>query len=349
MPKKALRQTLPKNFEQLLKRGNLAKLQAVFDECEIDARAGYHELTALMMADCPDELARWLVAQGADVNARSKYGKTALHERAFWHKGGINLLLELGCDIHAQCATGTALHIAADRGNLDAVRQLLKAGAKVSVKNDFGYTPLEHALQQCVNASITEMVPIAQQLLKAGTKKSSKTQQLVEKIGQQFEWFRESFNPKYLDETDAALRKLYKLFDATPAPQRVKHDGRSRIVVKAKQWQKAHQQLWELLIPSSGAAHTVQGEVVRIAGRISGELYRNGGGNWDSDFRKMANSFLKLVATGKPLSDDQIQGCKKLIAELPGNDDANLLVEMSVAWVKQNPQPVKLGKVTYKR
>lgn len=349
MSKKALRKKLPKNFEQLLKRGNLAKLQAVFDECEIDARGGYDELTALMMPGCSDELTRWLVAHGADVNAQSRFDRNALHNRVFWPKSNVKILIELGCDLHAKCSDGTPLHIAVERNNLGAARLLLNAGAKVNVRNEYGDTPLEHALERCQNCDIEEIVPIVQLLLKAGAKQSTKTKKLVEKIGQQFEWFRESFNPDYLDETDAALRKLYKLFHATPAPRRVKHDGRTPIVVKAKQWQKAHQELWELLIPSSGAAHTVQGEVLRIAGRISGELYRNGGGNWDRDYRKMANSFLKLVATGKPLSDEQIQDCKKLITELPGNDDANLLVEMSVAWVKQNPQPMKLGMVAYKR
>lgn len=36
--------------------------------------------------------------------------------------------------------------------------------------------------------------------------------------------------------------------------------------------------LWDYLVPMGGSAETVQGEVVRIAGRIGGELFNNGGG-----------------------------------------------------------------------
>lgn len=35
--------------------------------------------------------------------------------------------------------------------------------------------------------------------------------------------------------------------------------------------------LWDYLVPMGGSAETVQGEVVRIAGRIGGELFNNGG------------------------------------------------------------------------
>ncbi|WP_254509131.1 ankyrin repeat domain-containing protein [Anatilimnocola floriformis] len=346
---KARKKKLPKDFEKLLKTAKLPKLQAVFDDCLIDARGGYSEQTALMMRECSDELARWLVAQGADINAKCRFGRTALHERAFWPQASVKVLIELGCDVNAKSTNGTPLHIAAERGNIDAAKLLLKAGAKIDVKNDYGDTPLEHALQRCQNVNIEEMVPIAQLLLKAGAKKSSKTKTRVEEIGKTFEAYRSNFNPKSLAATDQALRKLYKLFEATPAPTRVKYDGRSPIVAKAKLWNKAHEELWELLVPANGAASTVQGEVIRISGRISGELYRNGGANWDREYRKMANYFLKLMATGKALSDEQIEACRAVIAELPGLDDANLLAEMAVAWVKLNPQPVRLGKVTYAR
>ncbi len=93
----------------------------------------------------------------------------------------------------------------------------------------------------------------------------------------------------------------------------------------------------------------MQGEVIRIAGRISSELYTNGGGNWDREYRKMANSFLKLLAMGNALSEEQIRGCQEFLAQLPGLYDADVIVEMSVAWVKLNPQPMPLGTVEYKR
>lgn len=85
---------------------------------------------------------------------------------------------------------------------------------------------------------------------------------------------------------------LYTLFDVPPVPRRTLHDGKSPIAAKPGRWEDQHQELWELLVPSSGPAATVQGEVIRISGRINDEIERNGGVNWDGDYRKMADAFL---------------------------------------------------------
>src|SRR5438876_138196 len=83
------RKTLPKDFEDLLKAGDLAKLQAVFDACDVDARGGYAKQTALAFNECPDALARWLVGQGADLSASDTWGNTPLHSRARSWRGNI--------------------------------------------------------------------------------------------------------------------------------------------------------------------------------------------------------------------------------------------------------------------
>ena len=107
-----------------------------------------------------------------------------------------------------------------------------------------------------------------------------------------FEFHRSNYNPDSAEETSKALTKLYELFDVTPAPPRQMHDGKSPIHPKAKTWQKQHQELWQLLVPSSGNAETIQGEVIRISGKISHEIEGNGGCNSDKDFARMADAFL---------------------------------------------------------
>jgi hypothetical protein len=79
MPRLAKKQTLPKEFKDLLKTTDLARLQAVFETCDVNARGGYAKQTALAFDDCPDELARWLVARGADLSAVDTWGNTPLH------------------------------------------------------------------------------------------------------------------------------------------------------------------------------------------------------------------------------------------------------------------------------
>ena len=80
-------------------------------------------------------------------------------------------------------------------------------------------------------------------------------------------------------------------------------------------WEDQHQELWELLVPSSGAAGTVQGEVVRIAGRIQDELERNGGINWDREYRRMADAFLVHIASGVPLAESLLTEAREIVAE----------------------------------
>src|SRR5687767_312867 len=127
---KAKRKTLPRDFHELLKGGDLAALEAIFSACEVDARGGYSKQTALAFHFCPDELARWWVEQGADIDARDTYGRTPLHNRAASRNGRIEVLLALGADIHVKDANGdTPLHKAAMFANADAVRLLMERGA----------------------------------------------------------------------------------------------------------------------------------------------------------------------------------------------------------------------------
>ncbi|MFR1310340.1 MAG: hypothetical protein ACLSCO_16680 [Gallintestinimicrobium sp.] len=81
---------------------------------------------------------------------------------------------------------------------------------------------------------------------------------------------------------------MYELLHVEPVPKRILYDGKTRIEIHAKSWQKQHAELWNLLVPGSGHAGTVQGEVVRISGKLAYELLDNGGINWDADYNNLA-------------------------------------------------------------
>lgn len=372
MPK-AKKKLLPKDFDTLLKAGDIAALKAVFDACELDARGGYGKQTALAFRDCPDELARWLVGQGADIEARDAYGRTPLHEHAGSWQGRVEVLLDLGADIQAQDTEGdTPLHKAARSGNAGAVGVLLARGARADALNAAGLTPLAAGLQYCSNAQIVEMADISALLLAADPPRKSgfldrvrravsgrgdttaqglpQLRAFVQRIGENFEFHRAGFNPDYLEATSAALDRLYGLFDAPPVPRRLMHDGRAPIAVGPGRWQDQQQALWALLVPSSGAAATVQGEVIRIAGRIADEVDRNGGANWDADYRRMGQAFLAHLASGAPLSDAERERAAGLVAEVRTRDGAGgELCELAVQWVRLNPTPAPLSPPDYAR
>lgn len=369
-PKKKL---LPKEFEELLSGGDLTALKAVFNDCQLDARGGYSKKTALAFNESPDDLVHWLVAQGSDINAPDSYGDTPLHARSSHWKGNIAILLQLGADIErTNGQLETALHKAAKVGNADNVRLLLDHGARTDVRNSMGLTPLGAALLNCPNPKIAEIADVAEILLAEsekpvrekptllsrlfGAKKTTddseatSNKEAVLRIGTNFEFHRQAFNPESVEAVSTGLDKLYRLFDVAPVPRRLLHDGKSAISAKSPNWKDAHQELWELLVPSSGAASTIQGEMIRISGRLHDELYRNGGGNWDSDFRKMADALVVHLRSAEALPSESLTEASQITTALPSRaDDTHLLCKLAVEWVERNPIPQPLSKPNHRR
>lgn len=352
---KKKRVTLPKNFKETIKSGDIELLKAMYEQCELfatyDGRYGMN--TALHYYGVPDTLVRWLVEQGLDVNIENYYGRTPIYEQATIGSDTVKLLFELGADIEKSDIYGNRpLHSAARYFHIDTVRFLVKNGANIHAENDMNQTPLASSLAVCSNVNIPKMAEISVVLLEAGAKVTSDMIESIKHIGEEFEYHRENFNKDYLTETDAGLKKLYTLFNVVPIAKRQLNDGVSPIIVGNGPWEKQYEELWNLLVPSSGAAKTVQGEVVRITGRIRDELYRNGGVNWDNNYRKMCNALLKHFTSGVALSESELAEAKGLTSSIHarGNDEDNItncLCELSVLWVSLNSNPILLSKPGY--
>jgi hypothetical protein len=345
------RTTLPKDFEELLSKGNLQDLKNVFDKCEIDARGGSGKQTALAYDKCPHDLAKWLVEQGADLQATDTYGNTPLHKRSRSIFGNIKSLLELGADVHHKNnSIGTPLHAAADSHNVENTALLLAHGAPIDVVNSSGHTPLEQALKTCTNNDIVKTVDISKMYLNAGVQITPGMKESVTEIGKRFEFLRDRFNKDSVNEVSNALKELYRIFEVEPVTKRVLHDGNALITTKATTWQNQHQELWDLLVPGSGPAATIQGEVIRITGRIANELEGNGGINWDDDYKKMADAFFTFVKQGNQLSSSELEEAENIVKEVKRKSgDSARLCELGVQWVISNPSPLKLSSVEYKR
>lgn len=343
MPKK--RKTLPKNFNELIEEGNLSKLIKVFDKCELNATGSYAKGTALGFFDIPDELVRWLITEGADINAVDIYNRTPLHQHAMYHNGNIDIFLELGANIKALDKEGnTPLHMAAGSSfNAEMVETLLKKGANALTKNKRGDTPLAHALSRANNVDIKDLAVVSDLLLEAGTPVTEEMQKSVTQIGENFEFHRENFNKDLLHAADAGLSRLYELFKVAPVKKRNIHDGISLITVTTSNWKEQYGELWELLIPSNGPAKTIQGEVIRITGRVRDEIYRNGAINWDKDYNKMLNALIVYLGSGTPLNGILLKEItsivKKICKTKDGNEELFRLSELSVKWVLANPNP----------
>lgn len=120
--------------------------QAIESGANINVKNKYDH-TPLMMAIVRNqndwnEIAKLMIARGADVNACMEDGFSSLHLAASLDNTGIvKILINAGADINAQNSGGdTPLHTAALNNSVKSFALLLEAGAKSNIKNCNGET-----------------------------------------------------------------------------------------------------------------------------------------------------------------------------------------------------------------
>lgn len=353
------RKTLPTDFEQIAANGNLAELQAVFDKCDINAYGGYWKGNALTFQGISEEFIRWAVAMGIDVNAGDTWGYTPVLYQSKNESNNLKVLLELGADIEKRdkynCTPlcNAVTRLSATHLLIHSIKSLIENGADVNSLNgsyDSGMTPLEKGLRQCQGAQIYAMAQIADILLDAGAKKTPAMKEYVQNIGKDFEFYRADFNKDYLPKTEQGLEHLYELFDVNPVARRKIHDGSSAIEVKSTTWREQFEELWKLLVPGSGHAATVQGEVIRVTGKVSREIWDNGACNWNKGYKKLPQALPTYFAMGNPLAPQDYEEAEKIAKSISANSEIetlDCLCEFAVKWVLLNPVPIALQAVDY--
>ena len=109
------------------------------------------------------ELAKVLLAAGADANQATVYGYTALHHACFGNDIElIALLINAGAAVNPIDNDGnTPLHHVSGDNTTEAVKLLLAAGADTSLANNDGKTPLQIAQE----GESTEVAKLLQEQL----------------------------------------------------------------------------------------------------------------------------------------------------------------------------------------
>jgi ankyrin repeat protein len=149
----AIRRVSEKEVLDAATNGDLKKLQELLQHdptlvSSKDVETGRTPLHIAAMSRNRD-MAKFLLAHGADVNAKGKGGETPLHYAATVDKDIVALLLASNADVNARDNRGlTPLHAAAAFGQIDIAELLLANKADVNAKSEDGYTPLDGAVNK---------------------------------------------------------------------------------------------------------------------------------------------------------------------------------------------------------
>lgn len=347
------RTTLPKDFG----RGDVytvAELEEIFAKVEVTAVGrDYNKESALMSNRLDADGVRWLLERGADANAVDRFGNTALTHHVRWRNqiGVVEVLLEHGADPdvtgHSSPLTAAAEHL-----NTPGLHLLLDHGADpLLTYGRRGDTALDRAMTRLHDYQAAAAIEVARVLVDRGARVSGETPKYLRQTMSAVH--RRIADGKGGEEMLAALHELFELLGVEPSvPPRVLEPGEP-ITVTTEGWKAQFSELWKMLVPAGGAADSVQGEVVRIAGRVGNEILGNGGGNWDRDYDRMLQAYAAHVRTGSPLDDADLRDADEAVARLEGGafDEpaVDVLTELAVTWVLRNPDRVDLPEPPYRR
>jgi hypothetical protein len=370
-----LKKTLPKEFIDFCRThtnnwtaDDIEQCKEMLTPCEPNARErGVYNETALHHY-IPVGLAEWMIERGADVNAEQTYGTPIFKHARIGKYDVCELLIRHGADLNAlDYMEHTPLFAAADGGHADIVRLFLAHGADPAhhekhFGDNIGNTPLLYMLSR-LRPGDRGKAETAQILVEAQGGKANiparewkAAQSHVTAKGKDFAFSQAGMEAEYRQTAESEMQQLCALFGVDlPAPI-IRHDGISRIEIdSALPFAAQFEKLWEYLVPPSGKCAIVQGEVIRITGRLSDEVYGNGGANWDNDFNKMLLALPSYLRQGQALSETDLNGAEAACSAIRsmkgcgGETEVRALQELAVKWVSLNSDPIPLGTVNYKR
>ena len=350
--------TLVKNFREIMERCNFNDLKQVFNKCDVNATDGKYGSNAFGMKPLSREFAYWLKEQGGDINLKDYYGDAPIFRQLNRFRGNLPLMIELGADINVINRSGyTLLHTASRDGNIEDVKLLLEKGLNPNEKQVYSnlykdmYTPLEYTLIGSSKRT-SELLEVVNALTENGGIITDVVRNALLKRGEQFEFHRNAYHEDFIVQDSHALEKLYTIIGVTPVKKIDKHDGMSPIIISEDTIKKQYHKLWEYLVPSKGYANTGQGEAIRIAGKVAGEIMDNGGMNWDKEYKTMLDIFPQYFELGNKLSKDDLDEIKRIIKVIyKGNADnePEALIDYAVKWVMQNQTVISVITPTYSR
>ena len=232
------------------------------------------------------------------INATNIIGDTPLIIAAYLERTNIlKILIEQVDDIDYKVPGAiveeSALLQACYQRRLESIKLLVEAGANLEQTDRFNLTPLSKIFTN----TFSDPLPAAEYLIGKGA-------QITEKvIYMGMSWNREKFSGflKSIDyEYDAALFPKEEIVEMEK--ETVDYDidiQHLHTIVNSEDYFETSKIMWQKLVPKSGQAATVQGELIRAIEKLRDEAQRNGNANFNKNCHLVLVNYLKNYLTDK--------------------------------------------------
>ena len=355
-----LRKTLPADIKQIIASGDVEAVAQAVERCEVGAylRGSAYE-SRLMHFPAAEEITDFLLARGEDINSRDRYERTPIHARVSSRcLDQIPMLIARGGDINARDTSDqTALFGVVERFPVADVSRMIAWGADPMVVADsrvYGKATLVENVVSWHNfLDAPRALAVIRLLLSVGAPVGERVPIALRAMDRMRCTFITHGLPDHLsqsrvDEASAALSELCALFGVEQREvQRAPVVGERLELDPSVPALRQYGELWDLLVPDSGQCRTLQGEVIRIAGRVGHEVYDNGGINWDRSFGKLLDQYLSVVRSGLPMPPASVARAEAAVASLKAcsmnTSDVDEITKLAVEWVRLNPVLVELN------
>lgn len=257
-------------------------------------------------------------------NATNEIGETPLIIAAYLERIEIlKIIIDQTSDIDYKVPgsiTETALLEACGQRRLNSIKLLVEAGANLEQEDRFGLTPLSKIFTN----TFSDPIPSAAYLVSKGARITDRV------LNMGMSWNQEKFTD-FLKAIDDQIDHASIPKEENMSPkEEPKMDTLLDIVhlhnnVNRKDYYETAKIIWQKLVPKSGQADTVQGELLRAIEKLRDEAQRNGNGNFNKDCHGILIDYLR-----QNLADENIFN-KETTTEI--NDDLDRLVKKNSPYM----------------
>lgn len=280
------------------------------------------------------------------INATNEIGETPLIISAYLERIEIlKIILEqtqnVDHKVHGSI-TDTALLEACGQRRLESIKLLVEAGANLEQEDRSGFTPLSKIFTN----TFSDPIPSATYFVSKGAKITDR----VIKMG--MSWNKEKFTD-FLKTINYDLESISLPIENVIQKEEIKIDTSIDIehlhnIHNNKDYFQTAKVIWQKLVPKSGQADTVQGELLRAIEKLRDEAQRNGNGNFNKNCHSLLIDFLRKELADKNLFEkettheinndlDRLSIKNKPYIE---DDIYDRITERIVDWYLKNPTKI---------